>query len=100
MFAPIKTTAWGGLHGSLALVPDDVDYATVIKNIVTLLALLIKPTTTNPKINKLSNLYEIITLQEEIKTLSSSRRQSLPSEYSASSTASKNSMLKNSTKTA
>jgi hypothetical protein len=29
MVAPIKTTAWDGVHGSLALVLDDIDYATV-----------------------------------------------------------------------
>jgi hypothetical protein len=69
MVAPVKTTTWGGLHGSLALVLDDMDYATVTKNIVTSLALLTKPTTINPKINKLSNPYEIRTLQEEMKTL-------------------------------
>ncbi len=67
--APVKTTAWGGLHGSLALVLNDVDYATVTKNIVTLAAPLSKPTMINPKINKLSNPYEILTLQEEMKTL-------------------------------
>ncbi len=33
MVAPVKTTTWGGLHGSLALVLDDADYATVSKNI-------------------------------------------------------------------
>ncbi len=69
MVAPVKTTAWGGLHGSLALVLDDPDYAMVTKNIVTLAAPLSKPTTINPKINKLSNPYEILTLQEEMKTL-------------------------------
>ncbi len=71
MVAPIKTTAtaWGGLHGSLALVLDDADYTTVTKNIVTSAAPLSKPTTINQKINKLSNPYEILTLQEEIKTL-------------------------------
>jgi hypothetical protein len=31
MVAPIKTTAWGGLHGLLALVLDNVDYATVTR---------------------------------------------------------------------
>jgi hypothetical protein len=30
---------------------------------------LSKPTTINPKINKLSNPYEILILQEEMKTL-------------------------------
>jgi preprotein translocase subunit YajC len=68
MVAPVKTTAWGGLHGSLALVLYDVDYTTVIKNIVTSLASLIKRTTINPKINKQSNPNEILTLQEETKT--------------------------------
>ncbi len=69
MVALVKTTAWGGLHGSLALVFDDADYATVTKNIVTLVAPLSKPATINPKINKLSNPYVILTLQEEMKIL-------------------------------
>ncbi len=45
MVAPVKTTAWGGLHGSLALVLNNADYATVTKNIVTLSAPPTKPTT-------------------------------------------------------
>jgi hypothetical protein len=69
MVAPVKTTALGGLHGSLALVLNDADYAKVTKNIVTLAAPLSKPTMINPKINKLSNPYAIPTLQEEMKTL-------------------------------
>jgi hypothetical protein len=70
MVAPVKTTAWGGLHGSLALVLDDAGYATVTKNIIiTLGAPLSKPTSINPKINKLSTPYEILTLQEEMITL-------------------------------
>jgi hypothetical protein len=69
MVAPVKTTAWDGLHGSLVLVLVDRDYATVTKNIVTSLAPLFKPTKINPKINKLSNPYAILTLQEEMKTL-------------------------------
>ncbi len=36
MVAPIKTTAWGRLHGSLALVLDDIDYVTVTRRVVTL----------------------------------------------------------------
>jgi hypothetical protein len=67
--APVKTTAWGGLHGSLALVLNNWNYATVTKNIVTSLAPLTKPTTINPNINKLSNPYVILTLQDEMKTL-------------------------------
>ncbi len=69
MVAPVKTTASGGLHGSLTIVLDDADNATVTKNIITLLAPLTKPTMINPKINELSNPYEILTLQEEMKTL-------------------------------
>ena len=69
MVAPVKTTAWGGPHGSLALVLDDTDYDTVTKNIVTLLAPLSKPTKINTKIRELSNPFEILTLQEEMKTL-------------------------------
>jgi hypothetical protein len=69
MVAPVKTTAWGGLHGSLALVLDDADYATVTRNTVTLAASLSKLTRINKKINKLSTPYEILTLQEEMNTL-------------------------------
>jgi hypothetical protein len=69
MVAPVKTIAWGGLHGSLVLILDDMDYAAVTKNIITSAAPLSKPTTINPRINKLSNPYEILTLQEEMKTL-------------------------------
>jgi hypothetical protein len=68
MVAPVKTTAWDGLHGSLALVFYDKDYATVTKNIVTLATPLSKPTTISPKINKLSNPYKILPLQEKMKT--------------------------------
>ncbi len=81
MVALVKTTAWGGLHVSLALVLDDADYAMVTKNIITLAASLSKPTKINPKINKLFTPYEILTLQEEMKLFrksSDSRRQSLP----------------------
>jgi hypothetical protein len=49
MVAPVKTTAYGGLHGSLAVILDGADYATVTKNILTLLASLSKPTTINQK---------------------------------------------------
>ncbi len=64
MVAPVKTTAWGGLHGSLAPVLNNADYAKVTKNIVTLLVPLSKLTMINSKINELSNPYAILTLQE------------------------------------
>jgi hypothetical protein len=31
MVAPVKTTPWGGLHGLLALVLDDIEYALITK---------------------------------------------------------------------
>jgi hypothetical protein len=31
MVAPVKTTAWGRFHGSLALVLDNFNYATVTR---------------------------------------------------------------------
>ncbi len=49
MVAPVKTTAYGGLHESLAVIRDGADYATVTKNILTLLAPLSKPTMINQK---------------------------------------------------
>jgi hypothetical protein len=69
MVAPVKTTAWGGLHGSMALVLDNTDYAMVTKNIVTSLAPLSKLTMINPRINELSHPYAILTLKEEMETL-------------------------------
>jgi hypothetical protein len=70
MVAPVKTTAWGGLHGSLALLLDNADYYdTFTKEIVTLLAPLTKLTMINPKINKQSTPYKILTLQEEMNTV-------------------------------
>jgi hypothetical protein len=50
MVAPVKTIAWGGLHGSLALVLDDVNYATITRWAVTLTARLVKPPAVNPAI--------------------------------------------------
>ena len=35
MVVPVKTTVWGGLHGSLALVLDDEEYALITKNVIT-----------------------------------------------------------------
>ncbi len=69
MVTPVKSTAWGGLHGSLALILKDTVYATVAKNIITSAAPLSILTTIDPKISKLSTPYEILTLQEEMKTL-------------------------------
>ena len=35
MVALVKTTTWGGHHGSLALVLDDVDYSSITKAKIT-----------------------------------------------------------------
>ena len=35
MVAPVKTTAWGGHHGSLTLVLDNTDYSSITKAHVT-----------------------------------------------------------------
>ncbi len=35
MVAPVKTTAWGGFHGCLALVLDDADYSSITKARIT-----------------------------------------------------------------
>ncbi len=43
MVAPVKTTAWGGLHGLLALILDDADYALITKNMIKTADALIKP---------------------------------------------------------
>jgi hypothetical protein len=69
MVAPVKTTAWGGLHGSLALVFDDADYALITKNVIKMADALIKPVSINPKINDKSSPYKILTLQDKRKTL-------------------------------
>jgi hypothetical protein len=50
MVVPIKTTAWGGLHGSLALVLNDVGYSTVTCRAVKLTNRLVQPPVVNPAI--------------------------------------------------
>jgi hypothetical protein len=69
MGAPVKTTAWGGLHGLLALVFDDAEYALITKHVIKMADALIKPVSINPKINDTSSSDEILTLQDKWKTL-------------------------------
>ena len=69
MVALVKTTAWGGLHGSLALVLDDTEYALITKTVIKTVDALIKPVSINPKINDTLSPYKILTLQDEWKTL-------------------------------
>jgi hypothetical protein len=69
LVAPVKTIAWGGLHSLLALVLDDADYALITNNVIKTADALIKLVSINPKINDKSSPYEILTLQDEWKTL-------------------------------
>jgi hypothetical protein len=69
MVAPIKTTAWGGQHGSLALVLDDMDYKSITKSTTQTTALATQPDAVNQGITNQSTPFEILTLQAETKTL-------------------------------
>ena len=65
MVTPVKTTAWGGLHDSLALVLDDTEYALITRNVIKMADTLIKSVSINPKIDAKSSPYNILTLQDE-----------------------------------
>jgi hypothetical protein len=66
---PVKTTAWGGLHCSLALVLDDIDYATVTRRAVTLTNCLVQPPAVNPAIKEDAPQHELLCLQADTKNL-------------------------------
>ena len=69
MVAPVKTTAWGGLCGSLALVLDDVSYATVTHQAVTLTDRLVQPPVVNPAIKDNTPQCKLLRLQANTKNL-------------------------------
>jgi hypothetical protein len=69
MVAPVKTTAWGGRHGSLALVLDDADYSSITKGCVTSTMPVTQPDTINKGIRATSTPLKILTFQEETKKL-------------------------------
>jgi hypothetical protein len=69
MVAPIKTTAWGGRHGSLALVLDNTDYKSITKLTTQTTALVTQPDAVNRIITDQSTPFKILTLQAETKTL-------------------------------
>ncbi len=69
MVAPIKTTAWGGQHGLLALVLDNTDYKSITKLTTQTTALVTQPDAVNQGITNQSTQLEILTLQAEVKTL-------------------------------
>ncbi len=69
MVAPIKTTAWGGRHGSLALVLDNTDYSSITKVRITSTELVTQPDAINKGITATSTPLKILTFQEEMKKL-------------------------------
>jgi hypothetical protein len=69
MVAPVKTTAWGGLHGSLALVLVNADYEIITKAVVKSTMHLSQLALVNPKINNTTSQLDLLTLQAEMKRL-------------------------------
>jgi hypothetical protein len=69
MVAPIKTTAWGGCHGSLALVLDNADYSSITKARVTYTTPVaqLDAININKGIMATSTPFEILIFQEETK---------------------------------
>ena len=69
MVAPIKTTAWGGCHGSLALVLDNADYSNITKARTTSTTPVTQQNAINKGIMATSTPLKILTFQEETKKL-------------------------------
>jgi hypothetical protein len=69
MVAPVKSTAWGRLHGSLALVLDDIEYATITRRAITLAARLVQPPAVNPAIKDNTPQRKLLRLQADTKNL-------------------------------
>jgi hypothetical protein len=69
MVAPIKTTAWGGRHGSLVFVLDGTDYSSITKVCITSTKQITQPDAINKGITAISTPLEILTFQEETKKL-------------------------------
>jgi hypothetical protein len=69
MVATVKTTTWGGRHGSLALVLNDADYLSITKAKITSIKPVNQPDTINKGITATSTPLEILTFQEETKKL-------------------------------
>ncbi len=69
MVAPVKTTSWGGLHGSLALVLNNVKYATVTHQAFTLTNLLVQTLAVNPAIEDDTPQQELLRLKADTKNL-------------------------------
>lgn len=63
MVTPVKTTAWGGLHNSLALVLDDTEYAIVTRNTFTMTNCIVQPPAVHPNITDTTTPTELHRLQ-------------------------------------
>jgi hypothetical protein len=59
--APVKTTTWGGRHGSLALVLDNTDYSSITKVRITSAKLVTQPDAINKGITATSTPFKILT---------------------------------------
>jgi hypothetical protein len=69
MIAPVKTTTWGGHHGSLALVLNDMDYSSITKAKITSTKPVTQLDTINKGITATLIPLEILTFQEETTKL-------------------------------
>jgi hypothetical protein len=69
MIAPVKTTAWGGLHGSLALVLDEVDYATITRQAVKSNNHIVQPLAVNLAFDDDTPQHKLLCLQVVTKDL-------------------------------
>ena len=69
MVAPVKTTAWGGLHGSLALILEDADYEIVTRGVITATNRVNQPPAVHPNIDDQTTQRELLRLQAETKNL-------------------------------
>lgn len=69
MVTPVKTTAGGGLHGSLALVLDDTEYTIVTCCVTTSTDCVNRPPAVHPDINDLISQCKLLHLQAETKQL-------------------------------
>jgi hypothetical protein len=69
MVAPVKTTAWGGRHGSLVLVLNSAAYSIIAKARITSTMPVTQPDAINKGIMATSTPLKILTFQEEMKKL-------------------------------
>ena len=69
MVAPIKTTTWGGHHGSLPLILDNADYSNITKGNIASTKPVTQPDAINKGITLTSTPLKILTFQEETKKL-------------------------------